>query len=140
MTEHDLIVDVLRLMDENIVIDRSEKLLRPTITVVASVRLKTRDDDVKQFVSELRDRYPFARIVVGDKSPVEKAAGTAAVLYGMPFEFIKRGKKGEWDEDAAIRDERCVAAASHVVAFDNSARSQSYRKLTERMGRHFSCV
>lgn len=135
-----MITDVLRLMDEGVLIDRSEKLLRPTITVVASVRLKTRDDDVKQFVKELRDRYPFARIVVGDKSPVERAAGTAAVLYGMPFEFIKKGEKGDWDAGSDVLDERCVAASSHVVAFDSSARAQSYKKLAERQQKHYSVV
>lgn len=140
MSERAFLQEVFELMDAGILVDRSPQPLRPTVTLVASSRLKTRDDDVISFLKQLRQRYPFARLVVGDGSPVEKAATTWAALTGMPFTLIKKAKRGEWDAGANILDERCVAASSHVVLFDASARSQNYRKLAERTLRHVSTV
>lgn len=138
--ERAFIQDVFELLDNGTLVDRSPQPLRPTVTLVASSRLKTRDDDVISFLKQLRQRYPFARLVVGDGSPVEKAATTFAALSGMPFTLIKKGVKNAWDESAEVRDSRCCAAASHIVLLDNSARSQAYRKYAERSLKHVSTV
>jgi len=140
MTEREVIADVLALMDEGVLSDRSEKFLRPTATVVASARNKDRDEDASRFVKELQDAYPYARLVVSPKSPVEKSAAAMALLLGMPCEILKPGEKGEWDEGATILDERCVARATHVIALDDSARTKDYKKLALRMGKSFSTI
>lgn len=139
-SERAFIQDIFKMMDDGTLVDRSRQPLRPTVTLVASSRLKTRDDDVISFLKQLRQRYPFARLVVGDGSPVEKAATTFAALSGMPFTLIKKGEKNDWDEGSEVRDSRCCAAASHVVLFDSSARSQAYRKYAERSLKHVSTV
>lgn len=138
--EGDLLDDIVSLIDQGIVIDRSKTPIRPVATVVASKTEKGRFEDLARFIDELVKKYPRAQLVVGDTSPLEKAAAIAAGMYGIPCEVIVKAKKGEWDEGSTVRDERVVAKASHIVAFDSSARSVSYRRLAERQGKYFSTI
>lgn len=140
MSEQELLEDVCRLMDEGIVIDRSEKPIRPVATVVASVRNKERADDASRFVAELQRKYPLARLVVGGKSPVEKAAVEMAELIDMPYEIVEPGAKGDWDAGSTVHNERIVSRASHVICFDTSSRSEEYKKLAARTGKFVQTV
>lgn len=71
--------------------------------------------------------------VLGDTSEAERVCAQRAQDQDMQVMVIPKAAKGEWDEGAGIRDERVVAQASHVFAFDGSARSREYRRLAERM-------
>lgn len=139
--ERDFLEGVFKLMDEGVLCDRSEQPLRPTVTVVATQRT---DDEglakLEQFVVELQRRYPFARLVLGDTSLAEREAARAAQMIGMEYRIIEKAKKDEWDEGALIRDERCVAASTHVVALDSSARSKDYARFAARTHKHFSSI
>lgn len=141
MTELDVIQDVFKLIDEGVLVDRSEKPLRPTITIVATQRT---DDEglakLEDFVVQLQKRYPFARLVLGDTSLAEREAARAAQMVGMEYRVIAQAGKGEWDEGSVVRDERCVAASTHVVALDESARCKQYRVLAARTRRHYSTI
>lgn len=141
MTERDVIQDVFKLMDEGVLTDRSEKPLRPTVTIVATQR--TNDEGLaklEDFIVNLQKRYPFARLVLGDTSLAEKEAARAAQMIGMEYRVIEKGPVGGWDEGSAIRDERCVASSTHVIALDESARSKSYKVLAARTRRHYSTI
>jgi hypothetical protein len=138
--EQELIEDVIRLIDEGVVVDRSQKPISPIVTLVGSARNKERADEASRFVAELQRKHPYARLKVSEKSPVEKSAIEMAGLIDMPCDVVKAGKKGEWDEGPHILDERCVAGTSHVVAFDSSSRSEQYRKLAARTGKFFQQV
>ena len=124
--------ELVELLDAGVIFDRSKKPIRPTVTLVASVRNKDRENDARHFVRELWGRYPNARLVLTDKSPVEKAAVEMAELLEMPVEIVRQAPKGEWDHGSNVQDERVVSKASHVVLFDDSARCQNYRKLASR--------
>lgn len=140
MAEEDVIAEVIALMDEGVLVERSETLLRPVVTLVASKSNTERVDDAGRFVEELKERYPYAKVVVGDTSPVERAAAVTAGLLRMPFEVIQKADKGEWDEGAGIRDERVVAKATHVVAMDGTARSKNYKQLATQQRKQFHQV
>lgn len=141
MSEQEFFADVFRLMDEGVLVDRSEKPLRPAITIVATQRT---DDEglakLEDFVVNLQQRYPFARLVLGDTSLAEREAARAAQMVGMEYRVIEQAPKGEWDDGSAIRDERCVAASTHVVALDESARCKQYKVLAARTRRLFSTI
>jgi hypothetical protein len=141
MTEREFLADVLALMDSGVLQDRSEKPLRPTVTIVATQR--TSDERLavlEQFVVELQQKHPLARLVVGDTSAAEKAAVVSAQMVGMDYRIIEKADKDEWDAGSVIRDERCVAASTHVVALDESARSKEYKKFASRTGKYFAQI
>jgi hypothetical protein len=133
--------ELIDQLDAGLIADRSDKPYSPVVSVVGTQRA---EDEVlglvEDFMFELSKRYPKARLVVGDVSSIEKFAAELAEMMGMPFEVIKKGKKGEWDGDSIIRDERCVARATHVVVFDESARSKTYKTLAERQRKKFSSL
>ena len=135
MAEQDVIEDVIRLIDEGVVIDRSSIPLRPVATVVASKANKDCVDTVGKFVEALKAKYPYAAIVVGDTSPAEREAAVTAGLLRMPYEVVQKADKGEWNEGADLIDERVLAKATHVVLLDNSARSKHYREIATRTGK-----
>jgi hypothetical protein len=135
MAEHEVVEDVIRLIDEGIVMDRSSVPLRPVATVVASKTNKDCVDTAGKFVEALKAKYPYAAIVVGDTSPAEREAAVTAGLLRMPYEVVQKGEKGEWDGTADIRDERVVAKSTHVILLDESARSKKYRTLATRTGK-----
>lgn len=139
--ESSFLEDIFKLMDEGVVIDRSSKPLRPRVTIVATQRT---DEEglakIEKFVIELQQRYPFARLVLGDTSLAEREAARAAQMVGMEYRIIEKAEKGEWDEGSVIRDERCVAASTHIVALDSSARAKTYEKLAARTFKFFSTI
>jgi hypothetical protein len=129
MGEQEFLQEIVKLLAEGVLVDRSEKPIRPVVTLVASARNKEVEDTAADFVEELHKRYPLAKLVVANKSPAEKAASFTAASLGMPVEVIEAGKKDDWDAGAGIQDERCVGRSTHVVLLDSSARAQNYRKL-----------
>ena len=133
MNEQALLEDVCRLVDEGVIV------AKPIVTVVGSIRNKEKADEASRFVAELYRKYPWARLVVGGKSPVEKAAVEMAELLDMPVEVVEQGKKGDWDHGQAIQDERVVARSSHVIVFDDSAHSKNYLRLAKQQ-RKFSQI
>ena len=135
-----MLAEVIEMIDEGILIDRSVRPIRPIATLVASARDKSREDDVRAFVREFWKRYPHGRLVLSKKSHAEKVAAEMAELLEVPVEIVEPAKRGAWDADPHILDERIVGRASHVVAFDESARSQNYKKLAARTNKHFSTV
>lgn len=152
MTEHDVILEVIELIDQGVLQDRSKTPLRPRVTLVGSGQKKRlaetegayedrrRVVDVGRFVRELRQKHPYAELVVSDKSVAERTAIEMAGLLEMPCRVIEAGAKDEWDSGVAILNERCVAAASHVIAFDETSRSQEYKRLARQQYKVFSQV
>jgi len=131
--------ELVQLLDDGVVFDRSEKPFRPIVTIVGTQR-SDRLDVVEEFLAQLQQIYPHARLVVGDTSSIEKEAVRAAQMIGMNYEVVAKGEKGAWDEGSLIRDERVVAKATHVVVMDESARSKTYKQLAERAKKHFSVI
>lgn len=137
----DLESEIIDLLEAGVIADRSEKPYSPVVTIVATQRpSETKLAQVEEFLTQLQQVYPKARLVVGDTSGAEKEAIRAATMLGIPYEIVERGKKGDWDEGSLIRDERVVAKASHVVLMDDSARSKSYEVLAKRQLKHLSKI
>jgi hypothetical protein len=131
--------ELLELLDAGLIFDRSEKPIRPSVTIVATQR-SDRLEVVEEFLTQLQQIHPHARLVVGDTSSVEKEAVRTATMIGMDYEIIEKAEKGSWDAGGNIRDERVVARASHVVLLDSSARSEGYRKLALLQKKHISTI
>lgn len=133
--------ELVSLLDEGIIFDRSEKPIRPVVTLVgtqrASQELLALAED---FLTELLQRYPKAKLVVGNTSNIEQYVASLAGSWGVPCEIVEKANKGEWDEGSVIRDERVVGKASNVIALDESARSKSYQVFAKRMGKRFSQI
>lgn len=131
--------ELLELLDAGLIFDRSEKPIRPTVTLVATQR-SDRLEVVEEFLTQLQQIHPHARLVVGDTSSVEKEAVRTAAMIGMDYEIIEKADRKAWDAGGNIRDERVVARASHVVLMDSSARSEGYRKLALLQRKHVSVI
>lgn len=133
--------ELVELLEAGVVFDRSEKPYSPVVTIVATQRpTESQLRKVEDFLEQLIRVYPKARLVVGDTSGAEKEAVRAAEMLGIPYRVIEKGEKGAWDEGSLIRDERVVAASSHVVLMDDSARCKSYEALAKRGHRHVSKI
>lgn len=131
--------ELLELLDAGLIFDRSEKPIRPTVTLVATQR-SDRLEVVEEFLTQLQQIHPHARLVVGDTSSVEKEAVRTAAMIGMEYEIIEKTDRKAWDAGGVCRDERVVAKASHVVLMDGSARSEGYRKLALLQRKHISTI
>ena len=133
--------ELIDLLEAGVIADRSEKPYSPVVTIVATQRpSETKLAQVEEFLTQLQQVYPKARLVVGDTSGAEKEAIRAATMLGIPCEVIEKGEKGDWDEGTLIRDERVVAKSSHVVLMDDSARCKSYEVLAKRQIKHVSKI
>ena len=122
------------------------------VACVGSARNRDREQDVSDFVEALHRKYPWAKIVSGEVSPVERTATVMAGMLGLRSIIIptigklKKGKVKKnllgkddidttaqsWDAGPEIRDERICAEATDVVLFDKSTRCKRFEILAKR--------
>lgn len=127
MSEAAFLNECRRAIEEGWLIDDKKSPLHVVVTVVGSIR-SDRDGDAYDFVVQLGNKYPHARLRLGDTSTVEKQAALAGEHMNLEVTIIAKAEKNEWDEGPDVRDERVVGRCTQVVAFDKSSRSQSYQK------------
>jgi putative N-acetylmannosamine-6-phosphate epimerase len=139
LSEPALMAEVRDLIREGVLHDDPNSPTLFVVTVVGSQRSE-RTDDVREFVTNLGTKYPHAELVCGDTSNLEKEAAEAAKDMDLRVTVVGKSDKGEWDEGSALRDERVVAKATQIVAFDTSARSKNYQSLAKRMRVPFHTV
>lgn len=125
------------------------------VACIGSSRNQDSGERVQSFCEALEYKYPWAKVVSGEASPVERTATVMAAMLGLRTIIIptiskKKGKVMKnllekddidnttatpWNAGPEIRDERICSEATDVVLFDQSSRCKRFEKLAKRQSK-----